>query len=358
MIPAPCPCPGQGVFSCARRPPPGAGAGAARARGRDRRAAARAARRPPPAARPPRGAAFPGRRRGRTGPRAARGGIGTGAAGTGRTGRGRGRARGAAREGNGTGGAGRERRRRTGPEAGREPSGGTEVGQQHGTKTPPGAPPAPARVSSHSGSGFFPVFGFGTWLSSSKSASNGRAWCHNVAKRGRNEVVSPRVIDHATRQPIPRHTVTLRSNGATTSQNPSQTKFRHHMRVSVGCLSPALPHGDETMRGATTSPHTGKTKLCHHTFSSPALPPVSLPWLLVIVCGATTSPITAKTRLWHQRETRWDSTAPEAQPAGPPQKFSRAKTPEKRLDIVPKKAQARIAQAPLRCDASIERSDS
>ncbi len=222
----------------------------------------------------------------------------------------------------------------------------------------PRSAPRPRASFVTSWSWFFSRFAFGDAAQLLEVGQHGRAWCHNFAKRGRNEVVSPRVIHHATRQPIPRRTVTLRSNGATTSQNPSQTKLCHHMRVSFGCLSQALPHRSETTCGATTSPHTGKTKLCHHTFSSPALPPVSLTWLLVIVCGATTSPITAKTRLWHQRETRWDSTAPEAQPAGPPQKFSRAKTPEKRLDIVPKKAQARIAQAPLRCDASIERSDS
>jgi hypothetical protein len=154
---------------------------------------------------------------------------------------------------------------------------------------------------SHSGPGFFRDFGFGTWLSSSRSANDGRSWCHNFAKRGRNEVPSPHVVHHAHSAADPRSTARLRSNGATTSPNPRKTKFRHHTRISVECLSPPLPCEIETMRGATTSPHTGKTKLWHHAFISPALPPVSLPRLLVITSGATTSPTTAKTRLWHQR---------------------------------------------------------
>ena len=134
----------------------------------------------------------PGPRRGRDGPR-------TGPQGRGGDG---------PREGPQTGGRARgggalDRRRRAGRVGGREPSGGTQVGQHHGTKTPPGAPPAPARVLSRWGPGFFPFFGFGRRLGPLKSATDGRAWCHNFAKPERNEVVAPHVVHVPTRQPIP-----------------------------------------------------------------------------------------------------------------------------------------------------------
>jgi hypothetical protein len=135
-----------------------------------------------------------GPRRGPHGSRPGAGASRRGRAGTGRTGPQTGaRAR---------GGGALDRRRRAGRVGGREPSGGTQVGQHHGTKTPPGAPPAPARVLSRWGPGFFPFFGFGGRLGPLKSAADGRVWCHNFAKPERNEVVAPHVVHVPTRQPI------------------------------------------------------------------------------------------------------------------------------------------------------------
>ena len=120
------------------------------------------------------------------------------------------------------------------------------------------------------GSWFFSRFAFRDAAQLLEVGQLGRAWSHNFANHGQNEVPSPHVVHHAHSIADARSSARVWGNGATTSPNPRKTKFRHHTRVSVECLSPALPHGSETMRGATTSPHTGKTKLCHHTFSSPA----------------------------------------------------------------------------------------
>jgi len=122
------------------------------------------------------------------------------------------------------------------------------------------------------GSWFFSRFAFRDAAQLLEVGQLGRAWCHNFANHGQNEVPSPHVVHHAHSIADPRSSARVWSNGATTSPNPRKTKFRHHTRVSVECLSPALPHGSETMRGATTSPHPGKTKLCHHAFICPACP--------------------------------------------------------------------------------------
>jgi hypothetical protein len=194
-------------------------------------------------------------------------------AATGRAGAGRGRAaRGAAD------GGPRERGRGTRPAAAGGPGRRQGTVGGNGSRTAswhqdsPRSAPRPRASFVTFGSWFFSRFAFGAAAQLLEVGQLGRAWCHNFANHGQNEVPSPHVVHHAHSVADPRSSARAWSNGATTSPNPRKTKFRHHTRVSVECLSPALPCGIETMRGATTSPHTGKTKLCHHRFICPACP--------------------------------------------------------------------------------------
>jgi len=263
----------------------------------------------------------PGPRRGRTG-RDGRGGIpGRGPAGTGRTGPARGADPGGGRPGRGGTGAGDS----TGGGARAGSAAGNRRGERKSCsimapRLPPERPPPPREFRHIRVLVFFPICipgrspaprGRPTRKGLVPQLRQPRAKRSSVTTRG-----SPRPLD--SRCPKQCESLGQRChNFAKPAKDEVSSPHACLRRVPIPCPAPWERNHAWCHNFATH----GKNEVVSPHIQQPSMLPVSLPRLLAITSGATTSPTTAKTKLWHQRDTRWDSTAPEAQPAGPSLKF-------------------------------------